>query len=595
MKPILTVSDFLEYQCKKHPQKACVGKVEKGQISSLNFKQYREKIYQLATVLHSKGLKKGDKLVLISETSLDWHLIDMACLVSGVIIVPIYPNTSLDQMIFILEQTKPQCLVIDQFKTIELLTPFLKNSDLSLIVTLKEFSTAEKSHLKLLNKETVNYADAFEVKSLLSFEVGPHDIATITYTSGTTGVPKGAVHKQEAIVTQLKNLHQLFGSAVTKEDRSLCFLPLSHVLGRIDSLLHLAFAHEVYFSGHMTAIVKNLELLKPTIMIGVPRIFEKIYQICLDYIEQTSTIEKSLFKWAQDISEEYFEKIDQDLAPSTKVLMARKMAHHLVYSRIHKIFGGNIRFFVCGGAPLAPHIITFLRNANMTLLEGYGLTETFGPCSVTPVRKQIPGMVGTPFGDIKLKLADDGEILVSSKILFTQYLDAPEETKSAFREEWYATGDIGEFSADGFLKITDRKKDIIITSTGKNVAPQRIEGIFMSQNYISSCLVIGNNRKFLSAVIGVEKKDFRPFFDEWEISSTITHEEFTKHPKLIDFIKEIVDRVNQGLSDHEMIKKFLISPIPLGLESGHLTPGLKLKRNAVEEDLRNEIDTMYKS
>jgi long-chain acyl-CoA synthetase len=288
----------------------------------------------------------------------------------------------------------------------------------------------------------------------------------------------------------LLNVETTIKTAFSQNDRTLIFLPLSHVLGRCDSLLPLVFGWQSVYAESMEKLIDNLTVVKPTVMIAVPRIFEKIYNKVMDQVNSGSMIEKQAFKWAISAAENYFEKIDKDLSPSAIEIIEYKLATKIVFSKIYNRFGGKIRYFVSGGAPLSTQIIKFLRYANLTILEGYGLTETIAPCCLNPLAKQVPGTVGRPIGDVQISFAPDHEILIKSEALMQEYYKNPTATAEAMQGGWFHSGDIGEFTAEGYLRITDRKKDIIITSGGKNVAPQKIENIAKAKAHISHLVVM---------------------------------------------------------------------------------------------------------
>ena len=421
------------------------------------------------------------------------------------------------------------------------------------------------------------------------------DIASIIYTSGTTGDPKGAVITQKAICAMLDNVYNSLKTNILPTDRFLIFLPLSHVLGRCDSLLILVFDSESVYAESLDKVVDNLQIAKPTILIAVPRIFEKVYSKIMDTIAKESILKKKVFDWALSVSKIYYDRINSDKAPTPFDIIQKNLAYKLVFEKIYNRFGGRIRFLVSGGAPLSPDIMTFLQNANLTILEGYGLTETIAPCIINPVVRQIPGTIGLPLGDVQVKFAEDGEILIKTNALFSHYYKNEKGTAEAFNKDgWFLTGDIGEITNDGYVKITDRKKDIIITSAGKNVAPQNIENILKLQKHISNAMIVGDKHKFLTAIISFDRESLLEELEALGISGRPPYEDLATEAKIYDLINEEVQAVNHELASFESIKGFFIAPSDFTIENGQLTPSLKLKKKVILKTYQKEIDALYK-
>lgn len=599
-----TISNLYKKRLKKSPNQDAIGWIENStNVRYLSFESYNEKISTLANGLFSLGLEFQDKVAILAQTSVEWHLSDLSLLLSGAVVVPIYHTYTSEEVKFILEHSEAKILFVEnsyQFKKyIEV------QDELPLIKTIVYFNSPNsdlldevKDGVRTISFEDLSaYGKDYRKEHGNLFEdamerINEKDLASIIYTSGTTGVPKGAVITHLAFTQMLLNIHQRLGSVITNA-KLLTFLPLSHVLGRCDSLLPLAMGTTNVYAESIDKIVSNLALVKPNIMIAVPRIFEKVYAGILETIEKSGPVTKKLFTWAKEVSDAYFEKIQNDKSPSTREIIERKLAYKLVFSKIYKKFGGEIMFFVSGGAPLAPEIITFLQNANLTILEGYGLTETIAPCMLNPLSKQIPGTVGTPLGDVQIGFANDGEILIKTDALFSEYYKNADATKESFDGQWFRSGDIGELTPEGYLKITDRKKDIIITSGGKNVAPQKIENMMKTRPFISDFMVIGDKRKFLSAIVAIDKNDFLDKLDEFGLSRSCDLAEIAGHPAVKQLIDAQIQAVNLNLAQYETIKTFYISPISFSIENGLITPSLKLRKKEILKKFSNKIDAMY--
>lgn len=598
--------EFLRFQCKAFPNRNAVSWIDKGKEVFQKFDEYYKDIEALGLGLDATGFSRGDRIAILADTSLDWNKMDFATLSIGGVVVPIYPTLVPEDITYIfnhsecslifLDSNKQLQKIKDQFSELKNLKGIFTNFEVS--EELKSFFVNKVNLVQLKDLSQSGYdrvANEPNMFNELIEKVELADIATIIYTSGTTGQPKGATMLHETVLQMFINVQKGFSGAISERDKTLCFLPLSHVLGRTESMLNVMFGLQVCYSRGADFLLEDIGTSKPTLVIAVPRVFEKIYTKINLGIEAMPIYKRKMFDWAKGISDSYFEKIEADLAPPTADILLRNTAYNAIYKKIYERFGGNIRFFVSGGAPLSPDIIRFLRNANLTVLEGYGLTETFGPIVINPVRKQIPGTVGLPLGEVQIKLDTDGEILIKSKSVFKEYYKNKDETQNAFTQDgWFKTGDIGEISNDGYLKITDRKKDIIITSAGKNVAPQHVENVIKSSPIISQFVVIGDQRKFLTGVVGLEKEDILELLDKFGIDRSATIEEISKNPDIRNEVRSEIEKANQRLARYETIKDFFISPHNFTIDSGHLTPSLKIKRKRVLMEFKDEIDALYK-
>lgn len=600
--------EFFKFQCRLRPNKSAIGWVENQKEIQTSFQNYYEEIESLALGFHKQGLEKGDPLGILASTSVNWNKVDIATLSLGSVVIPIYPTLMANEIGFIVNHSEMKFLFLDSGKQLEkvvqVLTP---SSKLKKIITDFDPTTEEEELLRGYGVSLVPLALCLEagkeekkqgsqlfIKAIS--KVASDDIATIIYTSGTTGEPKGCVIHHKTILQMFSNIQKGFEGSITEKDKTLCLLPLSHVLGRSESFLNLVFGLQVSYIQSMDKLMEDINLFKPTIIIAVPRVFEKIHSKIIEQTESLPLLKKKIFKWSQQVSDKYFEKIERDLSPTTAEILLRNAAFNSTYSKIYAKFGGKIRFFVSGGAPLNPDIIRFFRNANLTVLEGYGLTETFGPVVINPVRKQIPGSVGLPLGEVKVKLAPDGEILIKSESLFIEYFKNPEETKSSFTEDgWYQTGDIGKIGEEGYLNITGRKKDIIITSGGKNIAPGKLENLFTSSPYISQFLVVGDGRSYLTGIVSIEKEDLLELLEKYDIDKSSSVEDISKDKNIINEIRTEIERINTQLAPFESIKNFIIAPHSFTIHSGHMTPSLKVKRKRVLGEFIEEIDALYRA
>lgn len=599
-----TLSQLFFERTQKHPNKNVLGWIENNSLHFFSYEDYWVTSERIALALLKLGLDAHQKIAILSQTNKEWHLLDVGSLCARLTVVPVYPNLTAPEVEYILNHSASSAVVIEneiQFKKILEIQDELKDTKVVIALKSIEEDLVSKLSPKIIFKtyqelQTIGAEEKVKTPKLIEDQISEsniNDIASIIYTSGTTGVPKGAVITHKAFVAMLNNVHSSLKCNISVNDRTLTFLPLSHVLGRCDSFLNLVFGFECVYAESLDKVVENLAIARPTIMIAVPRIFEKVYAKVLENIANESDLKQKVFSWALEASNNYFKKIDQDLSPTPFEIIQKNLAYKLVFQKIYQRFGGKIRFLISGGAPLAPDIIKFLQNANLTILEGYGLTETIAPCTLNPVVKQIPGSIGLPLGDVKIQFADDGEIMIKSEALFSQYYKDEKSTEAAFKDGWFLSGDIGEITPEGYIKITDRKKDIIITSGGKNVAPQKIENLLKLKKYISNAMIVGDKRKFLVAIICLDREAFIPEQTNLNLMPNFTHEDLAKLPKVQELIEKEISETNAELPNFEKIKGFFIAPNDFTVENGHITPSLKLKKKVILKTYEEEVEKLY--
>jgi long-chain acyl-CoA synthetase len=599
-----TISKMFLLKTNRSLHKKSVGWIENSELNFYSNEEYLQKVKTLFFSFSKLGIFTQDKVAILGNTSKEWHFFDLATMCARGVVIPIYPTYLDHEVEYILNHSEAKFLILENEGQMKKIIETQKNlPHLKFIIGLKEVS--DESREQLLAHITFYTLDEFIQLGYSVSEKTPklfedtidysdgNDIASIVYTSGTTGDPKGAVITQKAICAMLSNVYSSLKTNILPTDRTLVFLPLSHVLGRCDSLLNLVFDFESVYAESMDKVVDNLQVAKPTILIAVPRIFEKVYSKVMETIQKESDLKQKIFDWALKASNDYFDKINKDKAPSPYQILQKNLAYKLVFEKIYNRFGGRIRFLVSGGAPLSPEIMNFLQNANLSILEGYGLTETVAPCILNPPVRQIPGTIGLPLGDVQVKFASDGEIMLKTQALFTHYYKNDEATKEAFKDGWFCTGDIGELTTDGYVRITDRKKDIIITSAGKNVAPQKIENILKLQKHISNAMVVGDRRKFLVAIISIERDALLEELEGLGLSGKPTYEELAEEQKVYEIIDREIQLANHELASFETIKGFFIAPSDFTVENGHITPSLKLKKKIILKTYSDEIDALY--
>ncbi|HRK01262.1 MAG TPA: long-chain fatty acid--CoA ligase, partial [Oligoflexia bacterium] len=484
------------------------------------WKDYHGLVREIALGIQQLGLSAGEKVALISTTRIEWAACDMAILANCGVTVPVYPSNTHDDVEFILQHSESAIVFVEDAKQLDkVLHARSKLTKLKKIVIfdsvgahdLEKNGVLTLSALRALGADKGD-KDQFE-KGLLAAK--PTDVFTICYTSGTTGVPKGVVLTYDSLSSMLEDVGNRLGRWVSDEDTVLSFLPASHIFGRIESMAAYHFGWTTYYAESIEKILLNLGEVGPTILFAVPRIFEKAYNRIKANIDESSSTKRKLFAWASQVGRAYYGKIWEGKRPTSVEFAKYQVAKKLVFSKVYARFGGRIKFCIAGGAPLPKEIGEFMRIVGISILEGYGLTETCAAVTVNTPDEIKFGSIGKPLPEVAIKIADDGEILIKSRKVFKEYYKNPEATKEALDSNgWFHTGDIGVIDGEGFVKITDRKKDIIVTSGGKNVAPQKIENLAKTHKYISQFVVIGDRRNYLSALVVLEKDEAVKFAKE---------------------------------------------------------------------------------
>ena len=580
-----------------------IGWVNGSRVKYLSQQEYSSQVSSLSLGLLKLDIKLDSRICILAETSYQWHMIDLAAICTGAATIPLYPSVTISELEYIVKETEATLLFIDVVNQFDKFFEIEETPQtIKYIVTLFKPTKEQREKCLAKNIQQLTYMDLLkkgesekslnpELFSIKSNNVKSNSLATIIYTSGTTGHPKGALITNQAFTQMLQNLKNSFSSTFNQNDIALVELPLSHVLGRCSSFLQLAFGLKTVFGTSIANFTNDCAVVKPTLAIGVPRIFEKIHSKIHQQLANGTQIDKKIFKWASSSSSIYYSKIDNDLSPTTTEIIKRNIAFKTVFHKLNKLFGGQLRYFICGGAALKPEVANFLRNINLTILEGYGLTETIGPCVVNPARKQLAGSVGLPIGDVKVKISENNEILIKSKALCTGFLKYDDQILD--QQGWFHTGDVGFITSEGYLKITDRLKDIIITSNGKNISPQKIESLMSSQSHIDQFIAVGEGRHFLTGIVSLNIEDLSDILKRCQLKKSDSLDTFAKNVELNRVISEEISQANQLLPAHEQIKNFKISTHGISVESGHVTPSLKVKRKKVLADFENEINAMY--
>lgn len=542
------------------------------------------RVYHTAKQLQTWGIRKGDRVALISENRFEWAVADWACLLIGAVDVPIYPTLTAEQSLFILKNSGARTVLLSTRKQLDKVLSVKAGTQLEHAVVMDDIDhpTAHRMSEIMRPGDNVERDAEFDAAARA---ITPEDLATIIYTSGTTGVPKGVMLTHENIASNLDQTGRTLGW--TPGQITLSFLPLSHVTARhVDYLCFLRGVTLAYCSS-FDELPAKLQQIRPHLFVGVPRVYEKVRQ---EVDRRAGTgLKKPVYEWALRVGQDHREEILRGERPSD---WQWEVAKRVVYQAIYQWFGGRVEMFVSGGAPLGVDLGRWYADVGIRIFEGYGLTETSPVIAVNDPQDNKLGTVGKPLPNLECRIAEDGELLVRGPSVFKGYWQNPEETANAFDGDWFKTGDIGRIDSDGFLSITDRKKDLIKTSGGKFVAPQPIENKLKMSPLVAHPVVIGNTRKFISVVICPNFAALEQWAREQGIDFR-AREELVRDPRVMAAYQQVVTEVNESLAHFETLKKVLVVPDEFTVDAGEVTPSLKLRRRVIEQKYKKQIDAMY--
>lgn len=588
-----TVPQTFLHLTKSYPKPDMVLHKREGRYASISTEELGSRVARLTLGLQNIGVKPGDKVILLADNGPDWTIADYAVLCLGGITVPIYTSLVPEQIKYIIKDSDARVVITSSQKLWEKVVTVKK--DLAQVKHFLSFEPHAPEGVKLLaqiqeigEKIRQERPGLFEETALAA---KPDDLASIIYTSGTTGIPKGVMLTHGNFVSNIKTLASIID--FNEKDTSLSFLPLSHVLERLVIFAFLYKGVSIAYAESIETVADNLIEVRPTLMVSVPRLFEKIYAKVMDNVLAGSGLKRKIFFWAVRIGREYREKSFRHLPIPASLRWREGIAHKLVFSKILEKTGGRVKFFVSGGAPLSKEIAEFFFALGLVVLEGYGLTESSPVIAVNTFSDLKFGTVGKPIPGVDVKIAADGEILARGPNIMNGYYKKEEETREALVEGWLHTGDIGHLDEEGFLVITDRKKDLIITSGGKNIAPQPIENLLKQNPYILNAVVVGGTRKFIAALI---VPDFEKLA-EYAKHKNIPYEnpkDLIQKEAIREFLSQEVDRSTPNLAPYEKVKKIALLDRDFDIEKGEITPTLKVKRNIIEEKYRALIDSLYR-
>ncbi len=589
---IATLADLFVNTVKTYRRDTFLLRKVKGVYQPISTDEFAETVRHLTLALNSLGLEKGDKLCLLSENRPEWTMTDLAVLCAGGLTVPIYTTLVSEQIRFIVEDSDATIVVFsgaDQWKKIEPLRSSLKK--VRHFVSLADDAPDGVLTFKGLLAKGKDVAGKNPgLFDELVAKIKPEDEASLIYTSGTTGLPKGVVLTHNNFLSNVKTVHEII--EFSDKDTMLSFLPLSHVLERMVTFTYLYVGATIAYAESIETLAENFLEVRPHIMVSVPRVFEKIYTKVMDQVLASPGVRRKIFFWAIKTGKACGAAKLAGTPIPRGLAFKRKLAAKLVFSKITAKTGGRVRFFVSGGAPLSRDIAEFFYAIGIVILEGYGLTETSPVLSVNTFEKLKFGTVGQPIPGVEIKIAPDGEILAKGPNIMKGYYKKEAETREILEGGWFHTGDIGHLDEEGFLVITDRKKDLIVTSGGKNIAPQPIENLLKTNPYISNAVVLGDRKRFISALIVPDFEKIEDYAKSKGIDFR-DREELARDFRIVEFLKAEVDRSTPDLASYEQIKKIAVLSREFEIDQNEITPTLKIRRKNVEAKYRDLIESLY--
>lgn len=579
------VSDLLAERVKKTPDLALFSVPEGDGWRDISAKDFETAVIALAKGFVAAGIQPGEKIGFIAKTTYDWTLIDFALFYAGAVMVPIYETSSPAQIQWIMEDSGATALIVESAEHFTRADEV--RGDLPLVREVWQL------HLGAIDTLTARGAevDDAEIERRRGIAVGS-DIATLIYTSGSTGRPKGCVLTHSNFVELSRNSAKALDEVVSAPGAStLLFITTAHVFARFISILAV---HSGVRTGHQPDTKQLLPALgsfKPTFLLAVPRVFEKVYNSAEQKAEAGG--KGKIFRAAAAAAIEHSTLLEEGKPIPFGLRMKFALFNKLVYSKLREAMGGNVSYAVSGSAPLGARLGHFFHSLGVVILEGYGLTETTAPATVNLAHKSKIGTVGPALPGVGVRLADDGEIEVRGINVFKEYWNNPEATAAAFDDGWFRTGDLGSFDSEGFLTITGRKKEIIVTAGGKNVAPAMLEDPIRSNPIVGQVVVLGDQKPFISALVTLDSEMLPTWLANNGLPADMSLSEASRHPAVREEVQRAVDRANKTVSRAESIRKFIILPVEWTEASGHLTPKMSIKRNVILDDFADAVTEIY--
>jgi long-chain acyl-CoA synthetase len=566
-----------------------------GVWQNVSSREFKRAVEELSLGLRDLGVEKGDRVAILCENRPEWAYADLATLAAPAVDVPIYSTLPPAQVLYILNDSQSKvCFVSNAKQAAKVAEVRDKAPHLKHVIRIDDQpaeGTVTLEQVRARGREALA-KDPGAVKKQAALSQ-PSDLATLIYTSGTTGDPKGVMLTHDNIVSNVKGSLAAF-DVLGPADTALSFLPLCHIFERMGG--HYLMLHKgvtIAYAEGVEQVPANMAEVRPTLMLSVPRLYEKMFARINEKVAADPPNKQKIFRWALGVGREAFKHQVDKTSPGLLLKLKHALADKLVFSKIRERTGGRLRLFVSGGAPLSREIAEFFGAAGLLILEGYGLTETSPVIAVNTPDRLRPGTVGPPIAGVEVKIAADGEILARGPNVMRGYYNKPDATRESIDPEgWFHTGDIGILDKDGFLVITDRKKDIIVTSGGKNIAPQPIENVLKTNKFIAEIVMIGNKRNFPSALVVPNFDNLEKWAKEQGIQAP-SREALITDPRVVAHYDALVQDLTKELAQFERIKKIALLPSEFTVDAGELTPTLKVKRRVVEQKYKDVIDRLY--
>ncbi len=551
---------------------------------SISSRDLYRRVAATARALRIWGVKKGDRVAILSENRPEWAIADFAALAIGAVVVPIYTTLTAEQISFLLRDSGTKVIFLSSRVQLQKIQSIKDQTMLERVVMMDEVIPPEADPMQAIMEDGPTERDPeFDA---LARSIRPDDLASLVYTSGTTGNSKGAMITHGNMASNLSCSLEMFPLAEGQE-RLISFLPLSHITAR-----HLDYA--MFYRGVMIAYCPNVDMItsmmleiRPTVFVAVPRVYEKVASAVK--AKASEGFKNKVYTWAMKVGEAHKAEILLGKTPSA---LSWKLANKLLFSKVRDAMGGQVKYFISGGAPLGRELADWYARIGIRIHEGYGLTETSPVIALNNPEHHRLGTVGPILSNLEVKIAHDGEILVRGPSVFKGYWNMPAETAQAFEDDWFKTGDIGNLDAEGYLSITDRKKDLIKTSGGKFIAPQPIEGSLKVDPLVAEAAIVGEKRRFPAVMI---LPNFA-LLEEWARKNNVQfdgRDHLCGDPRVVELYTQIVEKVNGNLAQYEKMKKLLILPIELSVAEGTMTASMKLRRRQLEAKFRDRIEAMY--
>jgi len=594
-----TMNDVFHNRVHKYGDRLAIEKKMSGVWHKATWNEYYDRARAVGLGLWSLGVRKGNMVSLLSENRLEWLYADMGSLGIGACIIPVYPTLASEEIEYIINNSESKIIVPENKNQLKKVLEIAdKCPGLEKIIVMEEKDAVGHSKIisfkdlmELGHKKNAEDPTLFEK---LSQEVTVNDLATIVYTSGTTGLPKGAMITHGNIFWVVQSLDAIRPPFASDKDCTVPFLPLSHVFERIAGHFYGMYCGiTASYAESIDTLLADFEEKRPTMILAVPRVCEKVYQKIMAQVKEQSPFKQKIFAWGQKVGSRISERREKHRRIPFLLRLKYKIAYAIIFKKLQDKLGGRVTWMTASGAPTADEIIRFFNAAGITVIQGYGMTEATAPATMQSLSDYRIGTTGKPIPGMDIKIADDGEILLKGGNVIKGYWKLPNETRDAFTPDGYfMSGDIGMFDDEGNLLITDRKKDLIITSGGKNVAPQKIENMFKSDPLFTQFIVIGERKKYLTGLCNINPEEAAALANDEGITFN-KPAELLENPKFLDIVQKHVDERNRHLGAYENIIKIRIVKSDFSQEGGELTPSLKLKRKVVLQKYNNLIDDMY--